>query len=253
MKLIRKGTNWKVALLTVWKNRKNIIRYYPKLVHMANHAANYSEDERYEYTVNLMDILMKTCGVNVEVFGLENIPENDGMLICSNHQEKFDPLIIWNCFPRKTGVVVNDAACHRPFIREVCLQIRSLKLYQRNMHSMIETINQLTKELSEGQNYMIFPEGWYEEDPFVVSEFRGGCFKSAIRSKTTILPVALIDSYRLFKKDVNPPYNMQIHFLKPIPAEEYKGLRTVEIAELVRGRVQEAVLQFQKRPETEEK
>lgn len=244
---IKRTTNTKVALFSILKNRKNILRYYPKLIYMANHLEAYSEKERYEYTIMLMRILLDTCKVKVEVFGLENIPEKDGMLICSNHQEKFDPLIIWRYFPRRTGVVVNDAACHRPFIREVCLLIRSLKLYQRNMRSMIETIDKLTKELQDGQNYMIFPEGWYEKDPFTLTEFRGGCFKSAVRSKTTILPVALIDSYKLFKKGVEPPYQMQLHFLKPITAEEYKGLKTVEIASLVQSRIQEAVNQYQKR------
>ena len=246
----KKKTNKKILFLAIWKSRWYILKYYPKMIYMANHPSKYTEQERYDYTIKLINFLLKACDVQVSVFGQENIPAEDGFLVCSNHQEKFDPLVIWKVFPRRIGVVVNDTACHRPFIREVCLLIRSLKLFQNDMHSMVDVITRLTAELTNKRNYMIFPEGWYEEDPFTLSEFKGGCFKSVVRSKAPILPVALIDSYKLFKHGVQPPYEIKIHFLKPILYDEYKNLKTIEIAALVREKIQAAVDEFQVKQDT---
>ncbi|MBQ8211075.1 MAG: 1-acyl-sn-glycerol-3-phosphate acyltransferase, partial [Treponema sp.] len=165
----KRKTNKKILFLAIWKSRWYILKYYPKMIYMANHPEKYTEDERYEYTLKLINFLLKACDVKTSVYGEENIPAEDGFLVCSNHQEKFDPLVIWKVFPRRIGVVVNDTACHRPFIREVCLLIRSLKLFQNDMHSMVDVITRLTAELTNKRNYMIFPEGWYEEDPFTLS------------------------------------------------------------------------------------
>ena len=37
------------------------------------------------------------------------------------------------------------------------------------------------------------------------------------------------------------PVSVQMHYLKPIPYEEYKDLKTVKIAELVKSRIQECL------------
>ena len=41
-----------------------------------------------------------TLMYQVRVHRLENYPETDGMLVCSNHQSYFDPLVIGSVCPR---------------------------------------------------------------------------------------------------------------------------------------------------------
>ena len=76
----------------------------------------------------------------------------------------------------------------------------------------------------------------------MIGEFKGGTFKSALRSRCPIVPVALIDCFKPFDTHTIRPVTVQIHYLPPIPWEEYQGMRTKEIARMVRERI-EAVVQ----------
>lgn len=235
-----------IIFKAVSKNFFNILIHYPKMIYMSLHPDKYSPEEQYDYCVKLIKLLIDTCHVKIEAIGLENIPKEDGFFLCSNHQEKFDPLAIWYAFPRKIGVILNDEATHRPFIREVCKLIKSQKLKNQDLHSLVKCFSEITKDLLSGINYMIFPEGWYESEYTQLTDFRPGCFKSPQRARCKILPVALIDSYKIFDKGYKTTNSIQVRFLKPIEPEEYANLKTNEIAAIVQSKIQEVVTEYQK-------
>jgi 1-acyl-sn-glycerol-3-phosphate acyltransferase len=76
-------------------------------------------------------------------------------------------------------------------------------------------------------------------------EFKGGSFKSATNAKCPIVPVALIDSFKAFDTSSIKRLTVQIHYLKPLYYEEYKNLKSTEIAELVAARIQETIRNFE--------
>lgn len=243
-----KKRSFSILFKTITSNFLNICAFYPKMLHMANHPNLYSAEEQYEYCVKLMKLLLNSSKIKLEAYGIENIPKKDGLYLCANHQEKFDPLAIWSLFPdkRQLGVILDDKACHRPFIREVCKLIKSQKLHNYDMHSIVRNYNEITQDLKNKQNYMVFPEGGYEKEPKVLGEFRAGCFKCAQRAKCPIVPVAIIDSYCIFDKGYKTTKPLQVHFLKPIMPQEYESLKTNEIAELVKSRIKAELDIYQK-------
>ena len=235
-----------ILFKAISRNFFKIVVYYPKMVYMAFHQKKYTVDEMYAYCLKMITFAVDTAGLRVEAFGLENIPQKDGFYICSNHQEKFDPLAIWYSFPRQVGVILDDVATHRPFIREVCRLIKSQKLIKHNTHSVVKAYSEITRDLKNGMNYMVFPEGGYEEEYGKLGEFHPGSFKSPQRAHCTILPVAIIDSFCIFDKGFRTTRPIQVHYLKPIAPEEYDGMTTAEIAELVKARIQKHLDQYQK-------
>ena len=54
---------------------------------------------------------------------------------------------------------------------------------------------------------------------------------------------ALIDSYKVFNSFHIGPITTYVHYLKPICYEEYKGMKTQEIADLVKIRIEEKIQQ----------
>ena len=74
-----------------------------------------------------------------------------------------------------------------------------------------------------------------------MTDFKAGCFKSAVKAKAPIVPVALIDSYKVFNSFNFKKVFTQVHYLKPIFYEEYKNMKTNEIALLVRERIQKVI------------
>ena len=53
----------------------------------------------------------------------------------------------------------------------------------------------------------------------------------------------LIDSYKVFNSFHIGPITTFVHYLKPICYEEYKGMKTQEIADLVKIRIEEKIQQ----------
>ena len=235
-----------ILFKAISRNFFKIVVYYPKMVYMAFHQKKYTIDEMYAYCLKMITFAVDSAGLKVQPYGLENIPEKDGFYICANHQEKFDPLAIWYSFPRQIGVILDDVACHRPFIREVCRLINSQKLIKHNPHSIVKVYSQITKELKSGNNYMVFPEGGYEKEHGKLGEFHPGSFKSPQRAHCPILPVAIIDSFKIFDRGFQTSNPIQVHYLKPIAPEEYEGMSTTEIAALVKSRIQAHLDLYQK-------
>lgn len=55
------------------------------------------------------------------------------------------------------------------------------------------------------------------------------------------MPVALIDSYKAFDTGSIDELTVQVHFLKPLYYEEYKDMKTTEIAAEVKQRIEETI------------
>ena len=224
---------------TVFLNLFNIPILYPRMVYMSKHLDKYTYDQTYKLGLKVVKSVINASHVKINPYGLENIPEGNGFYLCANHQEKFDPLAIWYTFPKKLGVILNDAACHRPAIRELCKLIKTQRLIHDDMHSILSSFSNVTKDLKSGDNYLVFPEGDYETEYNKLSFFHSGCFKSPYRAKAPIIPIALKNSFRIYDKGLRTTKPIEVHYLKPIYPDEYKNITTKELAELVRTRIQE--------------
>ena len=62
-----------------------------------------------------------------------------------------------------------------------------------------------------------------------------------MKAKCPIVPVALIDTYKAFDTGSAEPLTVQVHFLKPMHYEEYKDMKSTEIAAEVRKRVEATI------------
>ena len=74
-----------------------------------------------------------------------------------------------------------------------------------------------------------------------IRDSKGGSFKCATKANCPIVPVALLDSYKAFDTGSVAKQTVQVHFLDPIYPEEYQGMKTTQIAELVRTRIEEKI------------
>ena len=95
--------------------------------------------------------------------------------------------------------------------------------------------------MQSGRSYVIFPEGTRSRNGNQMVEFHGGSFRCAMKAKCPIIPMAFIDSFKVLDQKGSKPVTVQLHYLPPIPYEEYAGMKTVEIAELVKSRIQETL------------
>ena len=109
------------------------------------------------------------------------------------------------------------------------------------MKSQVKTILEIADEVKKGRRYIVFPEGGYNHNKNDLQDFLPGSFKCATRVKAPIVPVAIIDSYKPFGINSLRKVKTQVHFLPPIFFEEYSGMTTLQIAELVKDRIAEEI------------
>ena len=96
----------------------------------------------------------------------------------------------------------------------------------------------------QGKNYSLFSEGGYDKNRNKVQQFMPGSFKCVVRSKTPIVPVALIDSQKPFNSWSIGPVTTKVIFLPPMYYDEYKDMKTPEIAKIVRQRIIDCMAEF---------
>ena len=119
--------------------------------------------------------------------------------------------------------------------------MKAYMLDREDVRQAMEVIINVTKEVKKGRNYLIFAEGTRSKKGNQIQNFKGGSFKSATKARCPIVPVALIDSFKPFDTNSITPVTVQVHFLEPLLYEKYKDMKTNEIAETVKERIQNKI------------
>ena len=139
------------------------------------------------------------------------------------------------------SVVSKKEAQNIPLLKEIFKVVKALFMDREDVRQSMKIIIEVTKEVSKGRNYVIFPEGTRSKNGNNVGEFKGGSFKAATKAKCPIVPVALIDSFKPFDTNSIKQVTVQVHYLEPLLYEEYKEMNTNDIAEEVKRRIVEVI------------
>ncbi|MGM9627946.1 MAG: lysophospholipid acyltransferase family protein [Faecousia sp.] len=208
-----------------------------KLCKFARHPERYTEEEMYRHIQFILKRAVKGGNIDLQVTGLENIPKENGFMLYANHQGMFDVLAIAATCDNPLGAVLKKELYNIPFLHQVAICTKSYAMDREDVRQSLTVIQNVTKEVQEGRNYLIFPEGTRSKNGNQMGEFHGGSFRCATKSKCAIVPVAFVDSFKVLDQKGSKPVAVQIHYLKPIPYEEYQGMRPAELAELVKARI----------------
>ncbi len=231
-------------VLMVLRNILKVPHMYWKLCHYAKHTDEYPEEEKYRHIQYILKRGVESGNIDLKVYGTENIPKEGGFLMCPNHQGLFDILAITASCDRPIAAVLKKELKDIPFLKQIVACTNSFPMDREDLKQSMEVIVKVIKEIKNGRGYLIFPEGTRSKQGNKMLEFHGGSFKCATKSKAPVLPVALIDCFKVLDQKGCKPVTVQIHYLKPIPYEEYKGMNTIELAETVKGRIAEVIKEY---------
>lgn len=217
-----------------------------KLLYYAHHVDKYTEEERYALLKDI-DLHANRGGrITIDTHGVENIPVNDGFVFFPNHQGLYDVLAIIEACPRPFSVVMKKEVQNIFFLKQVFACMKALAIDREDVRQSMKVIQQVTEEVKSGRNYLIFAEGTRSRQGNRLLPFKGGSFKSAQKARCPIVPVALIDSYKSFDTNSIAPVTVQVHFLEPLSYEDYQGLKTTEIAAIVKERIENTIAKYEK-------
>lgn len=223
---------------------KNLFRL-PYFIYLINkHAKHVEKYSMVDHMVMLKYIITKVnrAGkVHIGVHGTENLPAHQGFILFPNHQGLFDVLAIMAASPYPISMIAKQEAGRIPVIKHVITCVGGYLLDRKDTRQGMKVIQAVSKDVINGKNFVIFPEGTRSKDPTTMLEFKGGSFKAATMARCSIIPVALIDSNKPFDSGSVEPVTVQVHFLAPLLYEEYQNLKTTEIAAIVQSRILEVL------------
>ena len=232
----------------------NIIRLFESMKTMSDMAKKaeekpeeYVEEYNYGYVKYVIEVMKNTGKIETEGFGIENLPAEGGYMMYSNHEGKWDAYGIISVHKRPCSFIMDIKKSNRIFIKQLVDVLKGKRLSKTDNRQAMTIINEVAKEVEGGRKYIIFPEGDFDKNKKnTLWDFKAGSFKISLKSKTPIVPVAIYDSYVPYNTMKMGKVKTQVHFLKPICYEEYKDMNTRQIADMVKGKIEEKIEEISK-------
>lgn len=229
------------AIICNFKRGPQVI---PMMRKMYKHPEKYSEEKRYAYAQKMIRYVKNSGHITTEVYGLENLPEEGGYVMFPNHQGKYDVLGIIYAHRKPCTFVMDRAKSYGFLVREMVDLIGAKRLQLDDVRQNMRIINEMIDEVKQGKRFIIFSEGGYDKNGNRVQEFKPGSFKSATKAMAPIVPVCLIDSYLPFNSTKLGPVTTKVIFLKPLFYDDYKDLKTPEIATMIRQQIIDTMKEY---------
>ena len=230
----------RIALM-VLKNTFALPGLWTKLSAHAKNPDAYPEIDRWRHIQKIMKAAIRAGNVELVVTGQENIPDKDGLLLVANHQGMFDVVALVTAWDRVLCAVYKIELKDVPLVKQIAASTKSYAMDRDDVRQSLTVIQGCTEQLKNGRNVLIFPEGTRSKLGNVMGEWHGGSFKAAVKAKADILPFCVIDTHKVLDQKGSAPISCQLHYLRPIPYEEYAGMKTTEIAAMVKARIQACI------------
>jgi len=235
---------WRMPF-TIAINLPRLPKILETMHRMVDRPDLYSEQDKYDYVRYITGLMQKTGGIRTQGFGQENLPRKGGYILYPNHQGKFDAYSIVAVHEGPLSIVMDRERSYFVLISEIIDILRGKRMDIHDARQGLTVIRQVAAEVKEGRRYIIFPEGGYDNAKRNrLWDFKPGSFKAATKAGVPIVPVALVDSYKVYNSWHVTPVRPQVHFLEPIHPEEYRDLNTTQIANLAKERIQSKLAQL---------
>lgn len=228
----------KRILLMLLRNFYIVPVYLVKLCYYAAHIDKYTDEFINHFLKDIVLHANRGGNVKIEQHGVENLPKENGFIIYPNHQGMYDVLALIDACDRPISAVAKIEVEKIPGLKQVIACMRGYYMDRDDVRQSLKVINSVTEEVKNHRNYVIFAEGTRSKKGNKLLEFKGGSFKAATKAKCPIVPVAMIDSFKPFDSGTTTPVTVQVHFLEPLYYEEYKDMKTNEIADIVKSRIE---------------
>ena len=205
------------------------------------HIEKYDAPTRYAYLHKLVPIVNRRGRVKIKCYGLENLPKETGYIMFPNHQGLFDALAFLETHECPFVTVMKKEVKDTILLKQIIQLLQAEVIDRDDIRQSMQVIKNMTRRVKEGENFLIFAEGTRSRNGNQLLEFKGGSFKSAMNARCPIVPVALINSFIPFDRNSLKKVIVQIHYMKPLYYEDYKTMKSTEIAALVSSRIQQAI------------
>jgi 1-acyl-sn-glycerol-3-phosphate acyltransferase len=182
----------------------------------------------YRMFFPLVKALVRTVffvlGAPVRIRGAQHVPTTGGVLICPNHVSDADPAAIGVSLPRDGHFMAKATLFSHPVAGALLRFCRSFPV--RRDSADRGALRHAEELLRAGEVVVIFPEGGGNEAG-VLQPLHPGALLVALRTKATVVPVALVGTNRVWRYGAPLPRRTQtpvcVTFGEPLDLSDLAG------------------------------
>ena len=226
----------------VLKNLFKIPFLFGRMHYYGSHSPKCTKEEKYGLVQDVVARTIRSGDIEVEVIKKKNIPGEDGFIFFPNHQGMFDGFAMVAANERPFSPVIKNELMDIPVVKELFICLESLPMVREDIRQSIKVMQEVAQRVRRKENCLIFAEGTRSKEGNKVQHFKGGSFKPAVKTKCPVVPVALIDCFKPFDGHYSGHLKVMVCILEPLEYFEYSEMKTNEIAETVKGRIERAIL-----------
>ena len=154
----------------------------------------------------------------LELRGKENLPDDNGFILCANHWSNWDPVFIAIMISWPIRFMGKKELFKNPILGAF---LRKLGVFPINREGRdLKSLKYAIGLVNDDKTVAIFPEGT-RVDGISRSNLKEGVSYIALKAKCDLVPIEIISSYKPFQKTI-------IKINKPIEIDKYLSLKSRE-------------------------
>lgn len=210
--------------------------------------ARYSEQQRYEFSKKVVGKLMKVFNVNIHVFGIENWLDK-GVVLVSNHQSNLDPMVLLaiNDYEKQQpiGFIAKKELWQTRTVKNFMNLLDNLPLDRESPRNALQVMKDAKELIAKYKRSMcVFPEGTRSHSQ-EMGEFQAAAVKLGQMAYAPIIPVSIIDSYKIEGKDRPSKLDIKVVFGKPLLPDRFISLKSEDLAKNVKREIQKGIEKYE--------
>ena len=148
----------------------------------------------------VIKFIFKICAIILyrpKIIGKENLPKNEGVLLCPNHVSNLDAAVIVSMFKRKVNVLAKEELFKNKFLYWIAdvFGIYPIKRGKADMQAIKIALTLLKRD----EMLLIFPEGTRNGMKKGIKA-KNGAVLIAATAKKPIIPIGIQGSFKPFTK-----------------------------------------------------
>ncbi len=192
----------------------------------------------------MRDVAKFSCfwlGVRPIVNGLDKIPLNETVVFYCNHESYLDMFILYVILSKWPHATMYKKVIDTyPLARGMAKALGGVAIDREDDKQALRVILTIIKEVNEGVNFLIFPEGTRAKQESL-NPYKAGSFKVVQKTKTKAVLLALDGTFKKIMTFPFIPTPIYFNVVDVLDEKDYENKTTNEIASLANAIVQEDI------------
>ncbi len=188
------------------------------------------------------NVFSKSSGLLFKIFykvsvnGLENIPKDGRLVICSNHIGVTDPVLLAAMIPRNLNYMAKKELFDNKLLSFFIKKLGAFPVDRET--TGLSAIKNAIKILRNDKVFAMFPQGTRVTD-ISNEDVKPGIAMISIKGKSPVVPIYIDTQYEIFKEikiNIGKPIYLDKYFDRKVSSEEYKDLSKQVLKEIYKLR-----------------